>query len=72
MHVVNCIRALGGPEWEFLSWKAAEGDLARVGGRSTGADTEERKWHKLGGWGTRPFLGHRGGEGGPASLNRRV
>ena len=47
MHVVNSIRALGGPEWEFLSWKVEEGDLARVGGRSTGVDTEERKWHKL-------------------------
>lgn len=47
MHVVNSIRALGGPEWEFLSWKVEEGDLARVGGRSTGVDPEERKWHKL-------------------------
>ena len=45
MYLVTCVRALVGPEWEFLSWKARDGELARVGRRRSRQDMKGRKGH---------------------------
>lgn len=34
----SLLRALVGPEWDRSSWKATHGELAGVGGRSTGEE----------------------------------